>query len=64
MYLLLLLCLYPGVNKELNWILNVFGMWVFHVVFLYSSVGYLYLSGSGLITSVGEEIANLSAIVY
>ena len=25
---------------------------------------YLYLSGSGSITSVGEERANLSAIVY
>ena len=27
-------------------------------------VGYLYVSGSGSITSVGEEIVNLSAIVY
>ena len=27
-------------------------------------VGYSYLSGSGSITSVGEETANLSAIVY
>ena len=26
--------------------------------------GYLYVSGSGPVTSVGEEIANLSAIVY
>ena len=32
--------------------------------FLYSFVGYLHLSCSGLITSVGEERANLSAIVY
>ena len=32
--------------------------------FLYSSVGYLYESGSGLITLVGEERANMSAIVY
>ena len=31
---------------------------------LYSSVGYLYVSGSGSITSVGEERANLSAFVY
>ena len=30
---------------------------------LYSFVGYLYLSGSGSIASVGEERANLSAIV-
>ena len=27
-------------------------------------VGYLYVSGNGSITSVGEERANLSAIVY
>ena len=26
--------------------------------------GYLYVSGSGSITSVGEERANLSPIVY
>ena len=31
---------------------------------LYSSVGHLYVSGSGAMTSVGEERANLSAIVY
>ena len=31
---------------------------------LYSFVGYLYVSGSGLITSVGVEKANLSSIVY
>ena len=30
---------------------------------LYSLVGYSYVSDSGSITSVGEEIANLSAIV-
>ena len=29
-----------------------------------SFVGYLYVSGSGSITSVGEERGNLSAIVY
>ena len=28
---------------------------------LYSFVGYLYVSGSGSITSVGKERANLSA---
>ena len=32
--------------------------------YLYSSVGYLYVFGSRSITSVGEERANLSAIVY
>ena len=31
---------------------------------LYSIVSYLYVSCSGSITSVGEERANLSAIVY
>ena len=31
---------------------------------LYSFVVYLFVSGSGSITSVGEERANLSAIVY
>ena len=31
---------------------------------LYSFVVYLYVNGSGSITSVGEERANLSAIVY
>ena len=31
---------------------------------LYRLVGYLYVSISGSITSVGEERANLSAIVY
>ena len=31
---------------------------------LCSFVGYLYVKGSGSITSVGEERANLSAIVY
>ena len=31
---------------------------------LYSFVGYLYVSGSGAITSVGEERDNLSPIVY
>ena len=31
---------------------------------LYSCVGYLYVSGSGSVTSVGDERANLSAIVY
>ena len=30
----------------------------------YSIVSYLYVSGNGSITSIGEESANLSAIVY
>ena len=44
-------------------LLNVFGVGV-SCRNLYSSVVYLYVNGSGLITSVGEEIANLSASVY
>ena len=32
--------------------------------YVYSFVGYTYVSGSGSITSVGEEKANLSAIIY
>ena len=31
---------------------------------LYSYVVYLFVSGSGSITSVGEERANLYAVVY
>ena len=31
---------------------------------LYSFVVYLYVDGSGSITSVGEERANFSAVVY
>ena len=31
---------------------------------LYSFVVYLYVTGSGSITSVGEERANLSAVVH
>ena len=31
---------------------------------LYSFVVYLYVNGSGSITSVGDERANLSAVVY
>ena len=31
---------------------------------MYSVVVYLYIKGSGSITSVGEERANLSAVVY
>ena len=37
---------------------------MFHVVFLYYVDTYLYVSCSGSITSVGEEKASLSAIVY
>ena len=36
---------------------------MFHAVFLYSFVVYLYVSRSGSITSVGGERANLSAVV-
>ena len=32
--------------------------------FLYYVVDYLYLNGSGSITSVREERANLSTVVY
>ena len=32
--------------------------------YLYSFVVYLYVNGSGSITSVGEGRANLSAVVY
>ena len=31
---------------------------------MYSFVVYLYINGSGSITSVGEERANLSTVVY
>ena len=31
---------------------------------MYSFVVYLYVSGNGSITSVGEERANLAAVVY
>ena len=34
------------------------------MLYLYSFVVYLYVNGSGSITSVGEESANLSAVVY
>ena len=34
------------------------------LLFLCSFVVNLYVNGSGLITSVGEEGANLSAVVY
>ena len=37
---------------------------MFHVVFCTFFVVYSYVSCSGSITSVGEERANLSAIVY
>ena len=32
--------------------------------YLYSIVSYLYVSCSGSITSVGEERASLSAVIY
>ena len=45
------------------YLLNVFGVGV-SCRNLYSIVVYLYVNGSGSITSVGEERANLSAVVY
>ena len=44
-------------------LLNVFGVGV-SCRNLYSFVDNLYVNGSGSITSVGEERANLSAVVY
>ena len=44
-------------------LLNAFGVGV-SCRKLYSFVVYLYVNGSGSITSVGEERANLSAVVY
>ena len=44
-------------------LLNAFGVGV-SCRNLYSFVVYLYVNGSGFITSVGEERANLSAVVY
>ena len=44
-------------------LLNVFGVGV-SCRSLFSFVVYFYVSGSGSITSVGEERANLSAVVY
>ena len=46
-----------------SFLLNVFGVDVW-CRSLYYFVVYLYVNGSGLITSVGEEGANLSAVVY
>ena len=47
----------------LTFLLNVLGVGV-SCRNLYSFVVYLYVNGSGSITSVGEERANLSAVVY
>ena len=47
----------------LSYLLNVFGEGVSCRI-LYFFVVYLYVSGSGLITTVGEKRANLSAVVY
>ena len=47
----------------MKFLLNVFGVGV-SCRNLYSFVGYLYVNGSGSITSVGEERANFSAVVY
>ena len=46
-----------------SFLLNVFGVGVSCRIF-YSFVVYLYVSRSGSITSVGEERANLSSVVY
>ena len=46
-----------------QFLLNVFGVGV-SCRNLYSFVVYLYVNGSGSITSVGEEGAKLSAVVY
>ena len=43
--------------------INVFGVGV-SCRKLYYFVVYLYVNGSGSITSVGEERANLSAVIY
>ena len=42
---------------------NVFGV-VVSCRISYSFVGYSYVGDSGSITAVGEERANLSAVVY
>ena len=44
-------------------LLNLFGVGV-SCRKLYSFVVYLYVNGTGSITLVGEERANLSAVVY
>ena len=46
-----------------SFLLNVFGVGV-SCRNLYSFAVYLYVNGSGSITSVWEERANLSAVVY
>ena len=46
----------------LFFLLNVFGVGVSYRT-LYCFVVYLYVNGSGSITSVGEKRANLSAVV-
>ena len=47
----------------INILTNVFGVGV-SCRNLYSFVVYLYVNGSGSITTVGEERANLSAVVH
>ena len=42
---------------------NVFGVGVL-CHYLYFCIVYLYVNGSGSITSVEEERANLSAVIY
>ena len=52
-----------SLSLKLKFLLNVFGVGV-SCRKLYSFVVYLYVNGSGSITSVGEERANLSTVVY
>ena len=47
----------------MKFLLNVFGVGV-SCRNLYYCVVYLYVNGSGSITSIGEERAYLSAVVY
>ena len=55
--------IYPCKAQLVLFLLNVFGVGV-SCRNLYSFVVYLYVNGSGSITSVGEERVNLSAVVY
>ena len=47
----------------MKFLLNVFGVGVSLVICIILLL-FLYVSGSGSITSVGEDRANLSAVVY
>ena len=59
-----MLATYRSKAVVLVWfLLNVFGVGV-SCRNLYTFVVYLYVNGSGSITSVGEERASLSDVVY